>query len=257
MLFRARNPPNGVNNNATEIFAADQPPLPPGQDLYRRTTLDTWTGLEASNACKDFTDEQNVINTGGDPWAEKWIQTGAGKDWLEAHNIPRNFVIAPQRECTKDDPQPTIEFRSPSDGDTITESKVDVKAVIDAPDGIKTWTLEYGAGNNPDQWVQIADGKDAANNPVTLLNWDVSDVGSDTVTLRLYVTGKTGYAERKITLKLQLPTPTPPPTFTPTETVPAPTDTPTPTPSSTLPAPTDTPTPSVTPFPSATVTPTP
>ena len=250
-------PSQWCKQQRNEIFAADQPPLPPGQDLYRRATLDTWTGLEASDACKDFTDVQNVINTGGDPWAEKWIQTGAGKDWLEAHNIPRNFVIAPQRECTKDDPQPTIEFRSPSDGNTITESKVDVKAVIDAPDGIKTWTLEYGAGNNPDQWKQIADGKDAANNPVTLLNWDVSDVGSDTVTLRLYVTGKTGYAERKITLKLQLPTPTPPPTFTPTETVPAPTDTPTPTPSSTLPAPTDTPIPSVTPFPSATATSTP
>jgi hypothetical protein len=228
--------------------------------LYRQTTLDTWTGLEASETCKDFTDELNVINTGGDPWAEKWIQTGAGKDWLEAHGIPRDVVLAPGRECSKDDPQPTIEFRGLKDGDTITENEVDVKAVIDATDGIKSWSLEYGQGNNPNNWKQIADGKGAVENPTTLLNWDVGDVGADTVTLRLYVTGDKGYAEHKITLKLQLPTPTPTPTLTPSATLPVPTDTDTPPPTATatLPVPTNTPTPTatlfVTPFPVASPT---
>jgi penicillin-binding protein 1C len=247
-------PSNWCKNQRSEIFAADQPPLPSGKDLYRRTTLDTWTGLEASEACKDFTDEQNVFNTGGDPWAVRWLDTGAGKDWLEAHGLPRNGAIAPQRECNANDPQPTIEFRGLSDGDTITESPVDVRAVINATDGIKSWTLDYGPGNDPDQWSQIADGNNAVDNPTTLLNWDVSDIGGDTVTLRLYVTGEKGYAERKITLRLQLPTPTPTPTLSPTATVPAPTDTPTPTVTPTDPAPTNTPTPSVTPSPSATPT---
>jgi hypothetical protein len=253
-------PSNWCREQRTEIFAADQPPLPPGKDLYRKTTLDTWTGLEASNACDDYTDELNVINTGGDPWAEKWIQTGAGKDWLESHGIPRNVAIAPQRECNNDDPHPMIEFRSPKDGDTITESDVDVRAIIDATDGVKSWTLDYGMGNNPNDWTQIAVGDGAVEDPTTLLKWDVSEVGGDTVTLRLYVTGEKGYAEHKITLKLQLPTPTPTPTFTPTATVPAPTDTPTPTITLTLPVPSNTPsqtpspTLSVTPFPSATPT---
>jgi hypothetical protein len=112
-------------------------------------------------------------------------------------------------------------------------------------------------GNNPDQWSQIADGKDSVEKPTTLLNWNVREVGNDTVTLRLYVTGKKGYAERKITLKLQLPTPTPPPTFTPTATLPVPTDTPTPTSTSTLPVPTDTPTQPVLLSPSDTPAPTP
>lgn len=250
-------PSNWCREQRNEIFVADQPPLPPGKDMYRRTTLDTWTGLEASAACNEFVDEQNVINTGGDPWAERWLQTGAGKDWLEAHGIPRDVAIAPTRECADDDPQPTIEFRGLKDGDTITDFSVEVRAVITATDGIRSWVLEYGQGNDPNQWKQIADGKTEVDNPTTLADWDVGDVGSDTVTLRLYVTGKTGYAEHKITLRLQLPTPTPTPTFTPTVTLPAPTDTPTPTPTSTLPAPTDTPTPSVTPFPSATSTPTP
>ena len=251
-------PSNWCKEQRSEIFAADQPPLPPGKDLYRRTRLDTWTGLEASDACQDFTEEENVINTGGDPWAEKWIQTGAGKDWLEAHSIPRNVALAPERECSKNDPHPTIEFRGLKDGDTITESKVDVKAVIDATDGVKSWALEYGEGNNPNNWKQIADGKGAVENPTTLVNWDVGDVGADTVSLRLHVTGDKGYADYKITLKLQLPTPTPTPTLTPSATLPVPTDTPTPTVTTTLPVPTDTPTPtptlSVTPFPSDTPT---
>jgi membrane peptidoglycan carboxypeptidase len=244
-------PSNWCREQRNEIFAADQPPLPAGKDLYRKTRLDTWTGLEASNACKDFTDEQAVINTGGDPWAEKWLQTGAGKDWLEAHGLPRDVALAPQRECNTNDPQPTIEFRGWNDGDIVSEFVVDIRAVIDAPDGIKRWTLEYGLGNDPDQWTPIAEGRGAVENPTTLLNWDLQaqDIGGDTLTLRIYVTGEKGYAERKITLKLQLPTPTPTPTFTPTATSPPlPTDTPTPTSTSTtIPVPTRTPTPTATP----------
>ncbi len=256
-------PSNWCREQRNEIFAADQPPLPAGKDLYRKTTLDTWTGLEASNACKDFTDEQTVINTGGDPWAEEWLQTRAGKDWLEAHSLPRDIVFAPQRECNNNDPQPTIEFRGWKDGEILTEYVVDVRAVIDAPDGIKRWTLEYGLGEDPDQWTQIAEGRDPVENPTTLLNWDLQEqnVGGDTITLRIYAIGEKGYAERKITLRLQLPTPTPSPTFTPTATLPPlPTDTPTPTSTSTtIPVPTGTPTatlpPTNTPFPSATTVP--
>lgn len=252
-------PSNWCKGQRSEIFAADQPPLPSGQDLYRKTNLDTWTGLGASDACQDFTAEQDVINTGGDPWAEKWLETGAGKDWLEAHGIPRDVAFAPQRECNDSDPRPTVEFKGLKDGDTITETEVDVRAVIDAADGIKRWRLEYGLGKEPEQWQQIADGKNAVGNPTTLVNWDVSDVGGDTVTLRLYVIGEKGYAERKITLTLNLPTPTPTPTSTPTATLPpAPTDTPTPTSTATtVPVPTDTSAATVTPFPSDTPTPTP
>ncbi len=235
-------PSNWCREQRSEIFAADQPPLPAGKDLFRKTVLDTWTGLEASNACDEYTEEVNVVNTGGDPWAERWIQSGAGKDWLESHGFPRNVAIAPQRECDNDDPHPTIEFRGLKDGDTITDNDVEVRAVIDAPNRIKSWTLDYGDGNDPNDWTQIANGDGAVEDLTTLLNWDVSDVGNGTVTLRLYVVGDKGYAEHKITLKLDLPTPTPTPTLTPSATLPVPTDTPTPTPTATLPVPTNTPT---------------
>ncbi len=253
-------PSNWCKEQRSEIFAADQPPLPPGKDLYRKTTLDTWTGLEASNACNKFTDEQDVINTGGDSWAEQWLQSGAGKDWLEAHGIPRDATFAPQRECSNNDPQPTIEFRGWEDGDIVTDYVIDIKAVISAPDGIDRWTLEYSLGNEPDEWKQIAEGRDAVEDQTTLLNWNLQDeaVGGNAVTLRIYVTGDRGYAERKITLGLQLPTPTPSPTFTPTATQPPlPTDTPTPTSTSTtIPVATDTPTTTPTPTPSPSATPT-
>jgi len=235
-------PSNWCKEQRNEIFAADQPPLPPGQDLYRQTILDTWTSLEASDMCKDYTDEQMVVNTGGDPWAEKWLETGAGKDWLEAHGFFRDIAIAPPRECNNSDPRPTIEFRDLNDGDTITENKIDVRAVIDATDGIKSWVLEYGMGDNPEQWKQIADGKKAVGNPTTLINWDLNDIGNNTVTLRLYVTGESGYAEHRISLTVELPTPTPTPTSTPTATLPPlPTGTPTLTPTATkIIVPTDT-----------------
>jgi len=251
-------PSNWCKEQRSEIFAADQPPLPPGKDLYRKTKLDTWTGLEASNACNEFTDEQDVINTGGDPWAEQWLQSGPGKDWLETHGISRDVAFAPQRECNSDDPQPTIEFRGWKDGDIVSDYVIDVKAVISSPDGIKRWTLEYGLGNEPDEWKQIAEGRDAVEDQTTLLNWNLQEenIGGNAVTLRIYVTGNRGYAERKITLGLQLPTPTPSPTFTPTATQPpVPTDTPTPTSTATtIPVSTNTPTATPTPSPSATPT---
>jgi hypothetical protein len=161
---------------------------------------------------------------------------------LDAHGFPRDVFFAPQRECNKNDPQPTIEFRGWKDDDIVTEYVIDVRAIINAPDGIKRWTLEYGLGSEPDQWKQIAEGRDVVENPTTLLNWDLQDqdIGGDTITLRIYVTGEKGYAERTITLKLNLPTPTPPPTPTETATLP--------------PVPTDTP-PSATPSPSATTVP--
>jgi membrane peptidoglycan carboxypeptidase len=247
-------PSNWCREQRTEIFASDQPPLPPGKDLYRKTRLDTWTGLEASDACDDFTEELDTFNTGGDPWAEKWLDSGAGKDWLDSHGLPREVAFAPQRECNNNDPHPTIEFRGWKDGDIVSSYIIDIKAVISAPNGIDRWTLEYGLGKEPDQWNQIAEGRGAVEDQTTLLNWNMQDqnIGGEAITLRIYVTGDRGYAERKITLGLQLPTPTP--TVTPTATLPLPTDTPTPTSTATnTPGPTDTPTP--TPSPSATPTP--
>ena len=54
-------PSNSCGNQYTEIFAFDQPPLPPGKDLARRVKIDLWTGLEASDACKGPSEDQVVF----------------------------------------------------------------------------------------------------------------------------------------------------------------------------------------------------
>ncbi|MCK6585941.1 MAG: hypothetical protein L6Q49_22775, partial [Anaerolineales bacterium] len=88
----------------SEFFASDQPPLPRSQDLVTRTTIDTWTGLIAGDACPDFAEEIMVMNV-ADEWARKWLKTGDGRAWLESHDMPRNPFFKPERECSANDPR--------------------------------------------------------------------------------------------------------------------------------------------------------
>ena len=246
-------PSQWCNEQRREIFAADQPPLPPGQDLRRKVLLDTWTGLEASDACDEFTDEQLVINV-KDKWAKEWLKSGDGKNWLDAHDFPQDVAFAPERECKRNDPHVRIKVPF-NDGDTLSDTKVDVSASIDADDAIKSWVLEYGEGQDPEQWQHLADGKSAVPDMTKLAVWDLENIKRPRVVLRIYVEGKNGYAERKISLGLDLPTPTPTPTFTPLPTgTPTPTFTPTVFPSVT-PVPSSTPTPTFTSFVTLTFTP--
>jgi membrane carboxypeptidase/penicillin-binding protein PbpC len=244
-------PSNTCNDQYTEVFASDQPPLPASQDLLRRVNLDVWTQLEASDACKDFSEKQNVLNV-TDPWARKWFGGGEGRNWLEVHNLPRKPVYAPERECRADDPHPKIEIAL-ADGQTVTTPVLEVKGTADATGYFESWKLEIGLGAEPAQWVLLNGGNSPVNNGL-LNSLDLSNLPNGILTLRLTVTGKYGEVMKSVQLNLSLATPTPPPTATPTETptlapsVVPPTDTPT-----LPPAPTDTPSP--TPTPSETATP--
>ncbi len=228
----------------TEIFASDQPPLPPGQDLRRQVTLDTWTGLASSTDCgTDFTDPQIVINV-SDPWAIQWFSSKDGRNWLDSNGFPFPPVLAPQRECNKSDPRPNLAL-SVNDGDVINQPILAVDGTADATADFKSWKLEFGLGDNPNDWTILAQGNKPVNNGL-MFNWDLSNLPNGTITLHLYVTGKNGYAERFVHFSLQVAPPPPPPP-------PPATVTPFPTPTNTLPPviiPSDTPT--LTPFPSET-----
>jgi 1A family penicillin-binding protein len=222
----------------SEIFASDQPPLPAGQDLRREVTLDTWTGLEASGACNDFTNKQVVINV-TDPWAMQWFDSKDGRNWLKDNSFPVPPVYAPQRECGENDPHANLNL-SVNEGDVITQPTLAVQGTADATGGFKSWRLEFGLGQDPGGWTTLAQSDQPVDNSL-LFNWDLSNLQDRTITLHLYVTGKAGYAERFIHFTLALPTPTPPPTETPAPTnTPVPTDTPMP---SDTALPTETPTP--------------
>jgi penicillin-binding protein 1C len=226
-----------------ELFAADQPPLPKEDDLWQKVAVDTWTGLRASPACADYTDELFVLNV-SDPSARRWIKQDAqGKAWAEEIGFPKPVTFAPSQECSNDDPRPTLQFAAPRDGDTISASPLNIYVIADATQGFDAWRLDFGLGEKPVEWQMLAMGRNRINQPELVTSWDLNDLPAGIVTLRLYLhSTQDTYAERRIHLNLQVPTPTPTPT---------PTETPTPTPSPTL-TPTDTPTPTNTP----TITPT-
>ena len=238
-------PSQWCSGQRPEYFAFDQPPLPPGQDLWRRTRLDTWTGLEASAACPDFVDEQMVLKV-PDPWARKWLKSEDGKKWLEEAGFPRQVFFAPERECQESDPRPTLEFSDLSEGQAITAKSLDIFGIVTASRDFKYWTLDYGLGDDPVEWTMLVDKNEIPLEKRGKLDtWDLTNVPNGTVTLRLYLQSSAeGYAEWRIHLSLQVPTPTPTPTATslPTDT-PTPTETPTPPPPpSDTPMPTETPT---------------
>ena len=228
-------PSNSCGNQYTEVFAFDQPPLPPGQDLVRRMKIDLWTGYQASDACKGPSEDEIVLNV-EDKWAREWFETGVGRAWLEDHDLPEKPYYAPDRECSANDPQPIIELDL-DDGQVITTLNLDIKGSAAADDGFKKWILEYGQGAAPGSWSLLSE----SNSPVEdgkLFSWNLSTIPNGPVTLRLTLVGDKTEVEKRVTLNLNLPPtptvspppdtavpPTLPPTETPTQAIIVPTDT--------------------------------
>jgi penicillin-binding protein 1C len=230
----------------SEIFAFDQGPEPKEKDLWQEVNIDTWTGLRASPYCADFTEETFGLNV-EDETAKRWItDTDQGRAWAASIGFQMPVTFVPDRECRENDPRPTILFASITDGQTITSNDIDIYAVVYASEHFSHYRLEYGYGENPNEWILLRDGMTAQyRTPENIYTWDLQDINNGPVTLRIYMSSTQGrHAERSITLNLQVPTPTP--TATPTAT---PTDLPTLTPTFTL-------TPTVTPTPLPTATPT-
>ena len=227
----------------SEVFASDQLPLPKTNDLWVKVDIDTWTGMRASSACSDFTDEKFAINV-SDPTAIKWLtQDQAGLNWAEKMGFSIPLFIIPERECREDDSKAIINLAGLVNGQTIRISPLEIVGVIDATSGFKDFQIEYGLGDDPKTWeVLVEKNTIPVKNATKISEWDLSEIEAGPITLRIIVRSTFDtYAEKKIKLTLAVPTPTPTLTETPTET-----PTPTPTPTPTL-APTFTPTPTRTP----------
>lgn len=239
-------PSQWCKGERSEIFAADQGPLPASQDIRREVRLDTWTGLEASDACGEASEKTVVLNV-KDEWARKWFDTRDGRDWLGDNGFGNDPVYAPERECRSNDPHATLDINV-SEGQVVSHPVLGLQGTMNATGGFRSWLLEFGLGSNPDGWTTLAEGNQPVND-ASLFNWDLSNLHNQTITLHLYMKGENGYAERMVHFTLALPTPTPPPTQTPA---------PTPTPTQTAPPPpppTPTETPTVVVIPSDTPTP--
>jgi penicillin-binding protein 1C len=238
----------------TEIFAADQPPLPKEQDLWQKVEVDTWTGLLASEACDEFTEERFVLNV-SEEWAKRWIRReAAGQAWAESIGFQDPVTFAPSRQCKEDDPRPLLAFTYPQDGDRITSSPLDIFGQADATQWFDYFRLEFGLGEDPLEWEQLERSESPARQPQELHELDLEGIPNGAISLRLYLhSSEDTFAELEITLNNQVPTPTPTPTNTPTPTAtatmtPTPTYTPLPTNTPTAtPPPTSTPLPTITP----------
>ena len=118
-----------------------------------------------------------------DPWAIKWLKTGDGKSWLEAHDLPTNPFFAPERECTSDDPHPVLKIAL-KEGDTINVPLFEIKGTADATGLFESWVLEYAPGSNPRDWKTLNGGDSPVKNS-TLAMWNLADIPNGAVTLRL------------------------------------------------------------------------
>ncbi|MFN2299748.1 MAG: transglycosylase domain-containing protein, partial [Anaerolineales bacterium] len=79
-----------------ESFAADQPPLPADQDLWRDAWIDTFTGLRASAACADHVDQALTVAV-SDPAARLWLEVyPEGKLWASQHGFPDPIRYYPE-----------------------------------------------------------------------------------------------------------------------------------------------------------------
>jgi hypothetical protein len=201
--------------------------------------IDTWTALKASAACSDYTDEEFVLNV-TDPSAKRWLRRDpAGQEWVEAMGFDDPVIFTPERECRAEDPRPKLSITAPRDGETITTSPLEIFAQADATQNFDFFQLEWGLGEDPDEWETLERRTAPASQPERVYSWDLSRLPAGVVTLRLHMhSTQDTFAEKVIHLNLQVPTPTPTPTATATST-PTPTNTPTPT--ATMP-PTSTPT---------------
>jgi hypothetical protein len=232
--------------------------------LWKKVIVDTWTGLRAAPECPEFIKERLVLNV-TENWAGEWItDTQKGRDWAEEMGFSKPITFVPQRQCSEDDELAVLEFVNLSDGQTVTEGPLAIAVRAWGGSKFRGFKLSVRSEANPSGWLQLAGFTNQYKDPEEVYTWDLSEVPTGMVTLKLRMEGKrNAYAETTIRLNIQVPTPTPTETPTPIPTeITTPTETsiatpePTNTPTETLP-PTDTPTPTETPTQTPTETPTP
>jgi penicillin-binding protein 1C len=208
-------------NQRTEIFAFDQQPLPRTEDLWQKINIDTWTGLRASSACNEFTKEEFVLNV-KEKWAVEWIEdTSDGRNWANNLGFESPVLFVPVRECKADDPKAKIIFAGISEGQMITTNPLDIYALVDATHNYRRMRLDYGRGSDPNSWENLAEFDRNFQDVDLIYTWDLFEdeiePGDYTLRIRIESSEDGRYAEKKVTIRIQVATPTP--TVTPTLTI--------------------------------------
>jgi membrane peptidoglycan carboxypeptidase len=227
-----------------EFFAADQPPLPPELDLWRKVWIDGYSQELASAVCPDFAEEKLGLAV-PDPWGRKWItEAEEGKAWAERMGFgeEEEIFFIPEATCDTDSPRPLLVITAPLQGSILSSGPIPIIGRAAATGDFLDWILEVGVGSDPNFWPDVAQSDVPVEQPAILLDWDPRNLPNGPVSLLLTVRSTSGgKASYRVHLTLSLPTPTPTATPTPTFT---PTASATPTPSATS---TEVPTATITP----------
>lgn len=254
-------PSEWCSDQKNEMFTNDRLPKSKEEDFWKRANLDTWTGLKASAACSDYTNEEFVLNV-TDEDAIKWLKEDSqGIEWARNIGFESPIKFIPDRECRIEDSRPKIIFSTLFEDQVLTSSPIDVYAVVSVEDKFDHYVLEYGYGGDPHDWKVLKESDRMVTDVELIYSWDLfeEEIEQGVITIRIKVFSRDEgkYAEKRIHVRLNVATPTP--TVTPTLTLtptPTMTSTPTQTPTPTS-TPTVTPTPTQTPTPSPTPTETP
>ncbi|MBN1310036.1 MAG: transglycosylase domain-containing protein [Anaerolineae bacterium] len=223
----------------TDVFAANNPPPPEDQGLYRELRVDQFTGLIANEHCTDFVEDKffvvlpnpsQYMGIDMPAFERDWlINTDGGRDWATRRGIALDsFEVAPTEACKPDTPRPTIVIDTPQPG-SEQKGVVRVSGTVDAPN-FSHYTVEFGVSEDPIGWgvMQGATAQVVHSGP--LAQADLSAYSSGLMTIRVTVFDTQGHrAERRVVFMYVQPTATPQPTPTTTPTQ-APTATPTITP---------------------------
>ncbi|HET7009907.1 MAG TPA: transglycosylase domain-containing protein [Anaerolineales bacterium] len=231
-----------------EFFAADRLPLPEDKDLWQEPWVDSYSLLLASADCQEFAVRKLGLAV-SDPWARKWLtEAEQGQEWAEENGFEdKDLYFVPDQMCTRDSPRPLVGITSPREGAVIHSGPLVISGRAAASADFQDWVLEYGLGNSPNGWPDLARGERQRESASELFEWNLAGIRNGPISLRLTVRSKHGgKASAIVHIVLNLPsTPTPTPTSTVTSSLtPPPTATRTPTPT---PTPTATPTPTETP----------
>jgi hypothetical protein len=237
-------PPDTIH---TEVFAANNGPLPKERDLRQKAFIDPFTGLRQTADCAKYYqndllyNQEKVVVSVSDPSAQKWLgEDPNGQAWAADHGITSPISWAPTDNCKPDSPHPIMSFAFPAEGATIAAGQLQILGQAAATQDFDHYTVEYGLSLDPQGWgAVLGPNTNALPNTGKLADWDATEIDGP-VTLRVIVFSKAGNsAEARVHFTIKKPTPTPTATSTITRT---PTVTPTPTVTST-----PTPTASVTP----------
>jgi membrane carboxypeptidase/penicillin-binding protein PbpC len=204
----------------TELFVQDPPGV--AERLYRSVTVDTFSGLLASENCQAYTEERFYLYLDNHsqlidlrPFIRNWlVNTENGLNWLAARDIDSAIAAQPPptERCPADTPQPQIAITHPQEG-TVQGNVVTVIGSVDAPN-FSHYRVEFGVSNDPIGWGTVQGDTSSRVRDGPLGQVDLSAYEDGPITIRVIVFDTEGHsAEERIhfTLEKADPTPTPEP----------------------------------------------